>query len=236
MQEEAVLIESPPVSDPHDLQALVLRAQDGSVEATAELFAEFGPLAERLTHRYEHLCNHFGILEDLPGEIFVAFAQLIHDFDGGRGVSFFQFVNRLLPAAVHASVRHHCRLLARERAVGQHPQEWQEVCGHASQSGSEESLETAELVDRLALTEALNDALNQLPARQATIVRLIVIQGRDHGEVAAALGTTPAAVRSLYLTARRRLHRALRGSVGPQEESAETSSASERGRTGPPAL
>jgi RNA polymerase sigma-70 factor, ECF subfamily len=203
----------PPLSaeDP-GLAKLIASAQGGSTESTAVLYAEFRPLVERVIHRYEHLCLHFGILEDLPGELYVAFATLLRDFEPQRGVSFFQYINRLLPAAVHAAVRQHCRTLARERAIGEHPEEWL----HASAalvypgSGQDAGLTTGELVDRLSLTEALGEALAQLPQRQAEVFWQRAVRQLDFDEIAAAVGTTPGAARTLYITARRRLHRALR--------------------------
>lgn len=202
----------PPAEDPA-LERLIASAQSGNPQASAALYAEFQPLAERLIRRYEHLCLHFGILEDLPGEIFVAFATLVRDYDPVRGVSFFQYVNRLLPAALHATIRNHCRALARERAVGEHPEEWLHASAYVGNplgGGTDGAPTTGEMANRLSLTEALSNALAQLPARQAEVFWQRAVRDLDFDEIARAVGTTPGGARTLYVTARRRLHRALR--------------------------
>jgi RNA polymerase sigma-70 factor, ECF subfamily len=152
------------------------------------LFRDMQPLVRRLLHQYG---QDQELRQDLEGEIYCRFCQLLAAYDPERGVPLRAYLVRTLPLAVYSFVRSHWRRQHRETTLEEEP-------------GTRESWRmldpTAGWDDRLALQEvlqALPDAIALLPLRQRQVVVWRYYESRSFEEIASSLEIRVATARSL---------------------------------------
>src|SRR5262245_36261113 len=125
------------------------------------LYAEFQPLVRRLIRQYGEDPE---LRQDLEGEIYVRFCQLLEQYDPSRSIPLKAYLIRTLPPSVYTYARKHWRRQHREYSVDQEP----------------ERLPAAPLSDPIAdweaqwdsrvLLRALPTAIAKLPLRQRQVV------------------------------------------------------------------
>jgi RNA polymerase sigma factor (sigma-70 family) len=192
------------------LEQLLAEAQAGESGALAKLFARFQPLVRRLVREYRNQ----PVAEDLPGEAYLAFAQLTRQFDPTREIPFQCYIAKMLPAALHTVVRREWRRQARQVPM------WEETGGSSSarRSGTgghgvgkaTDNPVVADFADRVQLRETLRQMLAELPPRQATVFIRRAVHQEEYPQIASALGNSPSTVRVLYAAARQRLQQTWR--------------------------
>lgn len=192
------------------LEQLLAEAQAGEAGALAKLFARFQPLVRRLMKEYRNQ----PCAEDLPGEAYLAFAQLTRQFDESRGIPFPRYIAKMLPAALHTVVRREWRRQARQVPM------WEETPASSSAgrpgargftaSGASDSPMVADFAESVQLRETLRQMLSELPPRQATVFIRRAVNQEEYPQIARALGNTPGTVRVLYAAARQRLQQTWR--------------------------
>ena len=161
----------------------------GSLLDPAPLFAEFQPLVRRLIRRYggddRELC------QDLSGEIYRRFWDLLNAYDPQRGVPLRPYLVRQLTASVYTYARQQWRSRRREvslEEMGMVPER-----GHAMDptSGWVESLMQQQVC------AALPGLIGRLPRRQRQVVIWRYYEQRSFEEIAGLLDIREATARSL---------------------------------------
>lgn len=163
-------------SDPAALSALVQRAQSGDAEATSTLLGQLRPVLLRYSMA-RLACRE--LAEDVTQEVLMALLASLPRFRGeGGGVLAFAF-----GVASHKVADQH-RARARERAFSSAtvPDQPDEADG------------PEQAVLRADAAEQVRARLARLPAGQRDVL-LLRLSGLSAQETAAALGTTPGAVR-----------------------------------------
>jgi len=153
-----------------------------------DLYREFQPLVRRLIRQYG---DHPELRQDLPGEIFCRFCQLLEAYDPDRGVPLRPYLVRSLTASVYTYARSHWRRQRRE-------------IGLEVEAGAFETLQTVDPTqgwDTALLNQEvlrlLPDAIRQLPSRQRQVVIARFYESRSFEEIAESLNIRPATARSL---------------------------------------
>lgn len=192
------------------LEQLLAEAQAGESGALAKLFARFQPLVRRLLKEYRSQ----PVAEDLPGEAYLAFAQLTRQYDETRGIPFQRYIAKMLPAALHTVARREWRRQARQVPM------WEETGasrsagrpGAGGQGGSRtvDNPVVADFSERVQLRETLRQMLAELPPRQAAVFIRRAVNQEEYPQIASALGNSPGTVRVLYAAARQRLQQSWR--------------------------
>jgi RNA polymerase sigma factor (sigma-70 family) len=186
------------------LEQLLAEAQAGESGALAKLFARFQPLVRRLLKEYRHM----PVAEDLPGEAYLAFAQLTRQYDATRGIPFERYMARMLPAALHTVVRREWRRQARQVPM------WEETTTSSSTArpgaaglgaSRNDNPVVRDFAEGIQLRETLRQMLAELPPRQAAVFIRRAVNQEEYPQIASALGNSPGTVRVLYAAARQRL-------------------------------
>src|SRR5204863_8553972 len=138
------------------------------------LFADMQPLVRRLLHQYGQDPE---LRQDLEGEIYCRFCQLVEAYDPARSVPLRAYLVRTLPPAVYSFVRSHWRRQHRETTLNE----------NATTHDNWRLLDpTTVWDDRLALQEvlqALPDAIALLPLRQRQVVVWRYYESRSFEEI-----------------------------------------------------
>jgi RNA polymerase sigma factor (sigma-70 family) len=167
-------------------RSTALSAPSPALERDA-LFAEFQPLVQRLVRQYGTTPE---LREDLRGEIYFRFCELLAAYDPGRGIPLRPYLVRMLTASVYTYSRSGWRSQKREVSMERFPAE--------EPSQSEDPSEAwAEAMLQQEVITALPAAIARLPMRQKRVVIGRYYEGRAFEELAEELAIRPATVRSL---------------------------------------
>jgi len=152
------------------------------------LYAAMQPLVRRLLHQYGQDSE---LRQDLEGEIYCRFCELVEAYDPARLVPLRAYVVRTLPPAVYSFVRSYWRRQHRELGLDD----------EISARGSWHALDPTDVWDeRLVLQEVLNvlpDAIALLPLRQRQVVIRRYYESRSFEEIATSMEIRVATARSL---------------------------------------
>ena len=167
---------------------LVRRAQDGYLDAYAELVDRYSGLAYRVALRV--VGNHHDA-EDVAQEALVGAWQQLPNF---RGQS--TFSTWLYRIVTHRALN---------RVQRQHPSNSLDVIGDVADACAGPAVR----LERNLMKDAITDAIQALPPAQRITVVLHHLEGLSYAEVAAVTDSSVAAVRSHLFRARRTLGVAL---------------------------
>ena len=152
------------------------------------LYAEFQPLVRRLIRQYGEDPE---LRQDLAGEIYCRFSDLLSAFDPTRGIPLRAYLVRTLTASVYTYTRSHWRRQHRELTLDT----------GAPDTDIAHSVDPNEQWDRNLMLQdmlrALPEAIGKLPARQRQVVIWRYYESRSFEEIAAVLRIRPATARSL---------------------------------------
>ncbi len=193
---------------PQVLDHLVAKAIAGEPGARDRLLAEIQPLVLRYCRgRLGRQETVVGSADDVAQEVCLAVVSALPNYTL-KGLSFRAFVYGI---AAH-KVTDAFRAIGRNRCdpVADLPD------APITRDGPEQQLLTAELVERLG------DLLRTLTPRQREVLVLRIAVGLSAEETAAAVGSTPGAVRVTQHRALNRLRGVLTGPDDPAEEEADT--------------
>ncbi|MBO9308663.1 MAG: sigma-70 family RNA polymerase sigma factor [Chloroflexi bacterium] len=191
------------MSDPQaqsDDLTLVARARRGEVQAFNDLVLRYQSAMYNLAFR---LLDDADLAADATQDAFIAAFQRLPQF---RGSNFRAWLARIVTNACYDALRRRRRAplsleeLSAERAEGN--------AQPALVSDSDESPE--QLAMRRALSEAIQDCLNQLPLSFRTVAILSDVQGYSYDEIALALNLSLGTVKSRLSRARQKLRDCLR--------------------------
>jgi RNA polymerase sigma-70 factor, ECF subfamily len=175
------------VSDGADeLGTLMRRAQAGDQRAYAELLTE----TVRLLRPFlaGHLCRA-GDVDDLLQEILLSVHRARDTYDGQRPYKPWAFA------------------IARFRLQDYLRAHYADLRRHAAELAAASDFGAGAVTGSVSADESISGAVRQLPAKQATILRLMYQEGYTAKEVAGQLGMSESAVK----VAAHRAYRALRG-------------------------
>lgn len=152
------------------------------------LFASFDPLVRRLQRQYG---SDPELRQELTGEIFCRFCELLADFDPDKGIPIRPYLVRGLTLTVYSYVRSNWRRRRRE-------------VGFPFATGSELMPEVGasdeQWIQKLVLEQvfdALPAEIERLPARQRMVIIWRYYDSRSFDEIAELLSVRPATARSL---------------------------------------
>jgi RNA polymerase sigma factor (sigma-70 family) len=184
-------------------ELLVTAAQAGEDRAMELLFRQFQPLIRRLLRHYQHL----EIAEDLPGELYLAFARFVQDFDASRGVPFSCYLVRMLSAALHTIVRRDWRLRARELPMEDTvDDEAPNRTGWTLHAGSGWPQDMhGDFIQGILHRQILSRLIADLTPEQQYVFIRRALHNEDSNQIARRMDRTTSAVRLLYHRARQRL-------------------------------
>ncbi|HLK58311.1 MAG TPA: sigma-70 family RNA polymerase sigma factor [Chthonomonadaceae bacterium] len=159
-----------------------------SVLDRERLFAEFAPLVRRLIRQYGQDAE---MRQDLSGEIYCRFCDLLEAYDPERGVPLRPYLVRQLSAGIYTYARQQWQLKRRETT-------WE------TREGRSEPLADADptpswvfALSQQMVVEALPEAMSKLPARQRKVVIWRYYEERSFEEIAQRLNIQVATARSL---------------------------------------
>ncbi len=153
-----------------------------------QFYAEFTPLVRRLIRQYGEDPE---LRQDLEGEIYCRFCELLDSYDRERGIPLRPYLVRMLSASIYTFSRSHWRRQHRETSL-----EAGETTIDALQCEDPSRQWDHDLVTR-DLIHRLPDAIALLPARQRSVVVWRYYEGRAFEEIAERLRVRPATARSL---------------------------------------
>jgi len=171
-----------------------------------QLYDEFQPLVRRLIAQYG---GDPELREELPGEIYCRFSQLLEAYDPTRGIPMEAYLVRTLPTAVYSYARRRWRQRQRESRLDPEGA-WDDGTG----TGAASEDPTHQWDDQLLLKDtlaALPGAIAGLPLRQRQVVIWRYYEGRSFEEIAEALSIQPATARSLLRHGVNHLRRSIGG-------------------------
>jgi RNA polymerase sigma-70 factor (ECF subfamily) len=178
-------IESLPGSSPNGAPP----AGSGISAADREaLYRDFRPLVRSLIGRYG---DDPELREELPGEIYARFCQLVADYEPGRGVPLKLYLVRTLSASVYSYARSRWQRRRRESSLEL------ELGLNARVGSSDPAREWDEQIAMQRVLEQLPDAIVRLPLRQRQVVVWFYYEGLAFEEIAQTLEIQPATARSL---------------------------------------
>ncbi len=140
------------------------------------LYAEFRPLVRRLIRRYGDDAES---RNDLEGEIYCAFCELLEAYDPGRGVPLKPYLVRQLTASIYTQARRRWRQARREVTS--------EICEGTAPSHDPSGQWDEDMVMR-QVGGRLPEAIAALPQRQRQVVVWRYYEHRSFEEIAEALG------------------------------------------------
>ena len=189
------------------LEALADSARHGDAEALAELYERFSPLSNRLLTGYRSLSFH----DDLPGELFIAFAVLVRKYDPARGIPFSHFMSHMLPMTIHTVVRRERRERSRQLLlvdVVQPGDDSSELTWrNANLNGRSRTSPQNEILDTVITRDVLLHLLGNLTPLQSAVFVSHAIEDEEFSRIAHRLGKSLGAVRFAYFAARQRMKR-----------------------------
>jgi RNA polymerase sigma factor (sigma-70 family) len=189
-----------------DAESLVLLARDGNLYAEHLLYQRSVWLLEAATGRYRLDPEVF---VELPGELHLVFARLVHEYDPQRGVPFGAYLRRMAAPAVWSLVRRYQRRAIREAPMGDSPENapgsllLPDREAPLSEPGGWENHED-QILDRLCVAAAIG----RLPTHQREVLWLHAC-GYSFPEIAALFAQDEATVRQAHHRACRRARRML---------------------------
>ncbi|HLK58400.1 MAG TPA: sigma-70 family RNA polymerase sigma factor [Chthonomonadaceae bacterium] len=153
-----------------------------------DLYAEFAPLVRRLIRQYGEDAE---MRQDLKGEIYCRFCDLLDAYDPERGVPLRPYIVRQLSAGIYTYARQQWRLKRRET-----PLEVPE--GHKEPVPALDPTPAwlSSLSQQMAAA-SLPQAMSKLPARQRKVVIWRYYQERSFEEIAQRLNVRTSTARSL---------------------------------------
>lgn len=161
---------------------------DGNVFTRERLYAEFAPLVRRLIRQYGQDAE---MRQDLAGEIYCRFCDLLEAYDPERGVPLRPYLVRQLSAGIYTYARQQWRLKKREMT-------WE------TSEGQKEPVAPADptpswimALSQQRVAATLPEAMAKLPSRQRKVVVWRYYQERSFEEIAQLLGIQTATARSL---------------------------------------
>jgi RNA polymerase sigma-70 factor (ECF subfamily) len=203
-----------PVGDGHlgsrpmqslERETLLAQAKRGDVQALGALLDSFRPYVRVIVHAVRG--------QRLPGRlddsdlIQDALLQAVRSFPAFQGHTLAEFVTWLRQVAIRSAAQTLRRLggtqkrkPAKERALAQ-------LCDQIEAPGTAPSEQAIGKEQAAHIAEALA----QLPEEHQRVILLRLIDGLSHTEIAERLGSTPAAVRMMYLRALRQLRQLCSG-------------------------
>jgi RNA polymerase sigma-70 factor (ECF subfamily) len=152
------------------------------------LYRDFSPLVRRLVGQYG---DDPELRQDLHGEIYCRFCDLLDAYDPLRGVPLKAFLVRTLTASIYTYARRQWRQQRREVCLP-----GQEMTAIASIYQSNPPSWDEELIRRQAL-QRLPGALSRLPGRQRKALVWRYYEERSYEEIAGRLQIQVATARSL---------------------------------------
>jgi len=152
-----------------------------------KLFGEFQPLVRRLVRQYG---DDPDTRQDLVGEIYCRFCDLLTAYDPGRGVPLRPYLARQLVASVYTYARRNWKNNMREISL-EHDGETFDAPGADPTPQWDQRMVTEEVL------EGLPAAIARLPLRQRQVVIWRYYDSRSFEEIASVLKVRPATVRSL---------------------------------------
>jgi RNA polymerase sigma factor (sigma-70 family) len=189
------------------LDLLVHVACQGNDHALQQLFYQFDPLVRRLQSNYRRLSMH----EDLLGEMYLAFAALVRQFDPERGIPFTRYIGHMLPLYVHTIVRRECRVSSRFVPL---PDLDQGVQARLEQGASAQpsalshrTPQVSDVVGSVVTRDLLHYLLSDLTPLQAAVFVWRSVEGEAFEQIALRLGNSQASIRFTYFSARRRMQK-----------------------------
>lgn len=187
------------------MDSLVQAAQSGQTRANHLLYDRFQPCIRRLLGRYRYL----SCADDMTGETYLLFTDLVRRFDRKRGIPFASYVSKMLAASVYTWVRRERLTTSREISGLDTPGEWRENGGYAGTSLSHSATAVSTEKD-LALEPVMErDTVTRLMAaltpRQAFVFEQRALKGEEFSDIAQQVHSSPAAARVMYHAARKRL-------------------------------
>jgi RNA polymerase sigma-70 factor (ECF subfamily) len=180
------------VAAPADPRLASLRSGDAAV--TEAVLAELLPSVRRWVYR--RLGPDMAV-DDVTQEALTEIARALPSFEGHCGLPAYAY--RICTRVI---ARHLRRRLWRRDALAAVPDAF------GADSDARDPERTA--IERQALRAVLS-CLSRLPAKRREVFILCELEGASPHQAAELLGTTPNAVRSLLMHARRELDRRLRG-------------------------
>lgn len=153
------------------------------------LFADFQPLVRRLIRQYGEDPE---LRQDLAGEIYYRFCNLVDAYDPSRGIPLRAYIVRTLTASVYTYSRSQWRRQHREVSL---------EADSGTVEPAESFIDPSSQWDTALMTqEVLNtlpEAIAQLPLRQRQVVIWRYYESRSFEEIAEMLQIRPATARSL---------------------------------------
>ena len=153
-----------------------------------EFYAEFTPLVRRLIRQYGEDAE---LRQDLEGEIYCRFCELLESYDSSRGIPLRPYLVRMLSASIYTFSRSHWRRQHRETSLEASEATLDSFQGDDPSRQWDQDLLTRDLIQKLP------EAIAQLPARQRSVVVWRYYEGRPFEEIAERLRVRPATARSL---------------------------------------
>lgn len=150
------------------------------------LYAEFQPLVRRLLRQYG---EDLDFREDLVGEIYCRFCELLDAYDPARGVPLRPYLVRTLTASVYTYSRSQWRRKHREVVLDSGTELPDSLQDHSSAWDQKLMTET--------VLRALPEAVARLPQRQRQVVIWRYYESRSFEEIAHTLQIRPATARSI---------------------------------------
>jgi RNA polymerase sigma-70 factor (ECF subfamily) len=153
------------------------------------LFADFQPLVRRLIRQYGEDPE---LRQDLAGEIYYRFCNLVDAYDPSRGIPLRAYIVRTLTASVYTYSRSQWRRQHREVSLEADNGTVEPAESFIDPSGQWDSaLMTQEVLNTLP------EAIAELPLRQRQVVIWRYYESRSFEEIAEMLQIRPATARSL---------------------------------------
>jgi RNA polymerase sigma factor (sigma-70 family) len=168
------------------------------------LYEDFQPLVRRLMSQYG---SDPGVRDDLRGEIYFRFCELVAAYDPSRGIPIKPYLVRTLTASVYSYARSRWRLRQRESSLDAEI-DWEARPGSPNPSD--------EWDDQLMMRNVLRElpaVIARLPLRQRQVVIWRYYESRSYDDIAETLGIQPATARSLLRYGIRALRREI-GALG----------------------
>ncbi|HLK55531.1 MAG TPA: sigma-70 family RNA polymerase sigma factor [Chthonomonadaceae bacterium] len=169
------------------------------------LFAEFAPLVRRLIRQYGQDAE---MRQDLEGEIYCRFCDLLDAYDPERGVPLRPYLVRQLSAGIYTYARQQWRLKRRETTL-EVPEGQKEIVPALDPTPAW----LTSLSQQMAAA-SLPKAMSKLPARQRNVVVWRYYQERSFEEIAQRLNVQVATARSLLRHGLNNLRKQIRGEGG----------------------
>lgn len=153
------------------------------------LYRDFQPLVRRLIRQYGEDPE---LRQDLAGEIYCRFCNLLDAYDPSRGIPLRAYMVRTLTASVYTYSRSQWRRQHREISLEAESGTTEPVVSLTDPSRQwDKALMTQEVLNTLP------EAISQLPLRQRQVVIWRYYESRSFEEIAEMLHIRPATARSL---------------------------------------